>query len=104
MATVRLAQQDTGLGIRFLTLRSGALACADANPGAVSASLRRYLLASHFDGFTLDLRSLPTTFVVGKLADSPPMASWTLCTLYEKLSGPAAAESFDSLWLTERKV
>lgn len=86
------------------SLRSGALACADANPGAVSALLRRYLLATHFGGFSLDSFSLPTPPVVGKLSESAPIASWALCALYEDLSGCATAESSDSMRFTRRKV
>jgi len=56
------------------SLRAGALACTDATPGTVSALLRCYLLATHFDGFRPDSSSLPATAVLRSLrkrADIP---------------------------------
>jgi len=47
------------------SIRAGALACSDATPGIVSALLRRYLLANHFDGIFFHLFSVPTSSVVG---------------------------------------
>jgi len=44
--------------------RVGALACTDATPDTVSALLRRCLLATHFDGLSPDVSSLPATSVV----------------------------------------
>jgi len=46
------------------SLCAGALVCADVTPGIVSALLRRYLLATHFDGLSPDFSSLPATSVV----------------------------------------
>jgi hypothetical protein len=54
--------------------RAGTLACTDATPGTVSALLRCYLLATHFEGLSSDFSSLPATTVVRSLrqrADSP---------------------------------
>ncbi len=56
------------------SLRTGALACTDATPGTVSALLRCYLLATHFEGLSSDFSSLPATTVARSLrqrADSP---------------------------------
>ena len=56
------------------SLRAGALACTDATPGTVSALLRCYLLAAHFDGLSSDFSLLPASTVVRSLrqrADSP---------------------------------
>jgi len=62
------------------SLREGALVCSDATPGTVSALLRRHLLATHFCGNSFDWSSVPTSSVVGKLADSVPIALRALRT------------------------
>jgi len=49
------------------SLSAGALACTDATPGTVSALLRCYLMATHFDGFSPDSSSLPATPVMRSL-------------------------------------
>jgi len=56
------------------SLRVGALDCTDATPGTVSARLRCYLLATHFDDISPDSSSLPATPVTWSLrkrADIP---------------------------------
>jgi len=54
--------------------RAGARACTDTTSGSVSAVLRCYTLATHFDCLSSDFSVLPATTVVGfvrKRAESP---------------------------------
>jgi len=55
-------------------------------PLLVSALLRLYLLAAHYGDNSSDSFSAPTSSVVGKLADSMPIAPRALRTLYKQLS------------------
>jgi len=64
-------------------IRAGALACSTSLP-ALFLPCFAALLAIHFVGHSSEPSSAPTSFVLGKLADSVPLALRTSCMFYKE--------------------